>query len=810
MTLDRHRGGGSTTRRPALTARQRGALSATLAANALVFFDQTSVTVALPVIGRDLDARTSALQWTITVYLLALAVFMPAAGRLADHLGRRRTFLVGLGVFGTGAALCALAPSLPLLLAARFVQGVGGAVVQPLALSTTTRTVGEDQRGWAIGLLATGGTSMLTLGPVLSGALLTFGWRTLFLVNLPVVAFAMLATARWVTPSVENEPRPIDWLGLTVLLPGLAALVLGIAGAAELGAFAGLAVLAGLVTIGLFVRVERRSQNPLIDVRLLGDPNLATCLGALFAIQFAVLGLTVPLAIYLQRGLGDSAFTAGLVIAVAGIGTPLLSMWSGRLADRHGARTLVIPGLTLAAVGLAAVAVAAGASGVWVLVPGLLVFTVARPMVFTPAGSVPFSVLGRERRAFAASLATESRQLGAMLGVALGSAALTVVHGTHLDQGDPTLVDGFRTAVAVAAGVCAVVGLVAWRWMSGQVRSPESSPGPAAGQDAVMRAVQVSENGGPEVLRPVELPEPVVEPGKLLVAVTAAGVNYIDTYHRSGLYSMPLPYVPGLEGVGRVRAVGDGVTGFDVGDRVAWAETIGSYAELVAVPADKAVPVPDGVTDEQAVGALLQGMTAHALVTDTYPVRPGDDVLVHAAAGGVGLLLTQLATARGARVIGTVSTPEKAELARQAGAAEVLFYADYATPDAFAAAVRELTGGNGVAAAYDAVGRDTFDASLASLRRRGMLVLYGQSSGPVPPVDPMRLSQGSLYLTRPVLFHYIATPEELRARAAAVYDAVAKGSLTVRIGGRYPLTDARQAHEDLQARRTTGKLLLIP
>jgi NADPH2:quinone reductase len=239
---------------------------------------------------------------------------------------------------------------------------------------------------------------------------------------------------------------------------------------------------------------------------------------------------------------------------------------------------------------------------------------------------------------------------------------------------------------------------------------------------------------------------------------------------------------------------------------VAWTNTLGSYAEQIAVPADETVPVPDAVSDELAVGALLQGMTAWILVHLTYPVQPGDDVLVHAGAGGVGLLLTQLATARGARVISTVSTDEKERLARGAGAAEVLRYSDD-----LAKRVRELTDGVGVAVAYDGVGKDTFDASMDSLRRRGMLVLFGAASGPVPPVDPQRLNTGgSLYLTRPTLFHHIGTRQELLSTAGNVYAAVADGTLHVRIGHRYPLAEARAAHEDLQARRTTGKVVLTP
>lgn len=323
-----------------------------------------------------------------------------------------------------------------------------------------------------------------------------------------------------------------------------------------------------------------------------------------------------------------------------------------------------------------------------------------------------------------------------------------------------------------------------------------------------MRAIQITENGGPEVLTSAELPDPQPGAGDLLVELAAAGVNYIDTYQREGVYPVPLPFVPGLEGVGRVRALGDGVAGFAVGDRVAWAEPPGSYAELVVVPGQKAVAVPDGVTDEAAVGALLQGMTAHFLVHDTYPVRPGDDVLVHAAAGGVGLLLTQLAAGRGARVIATVSTAEKEQLARAAGAAEVIRYTEV---DDLAAEVRALTGGAGVAVAYDSVGRTTFDASLAALRRRGVLALFGAASGPVPPVDPQRLNAaGSVFLTRPKLYDYMTDHAELTARAGAVYAEVAAGRLDVRIGQRYPLAEARTAHEDLQGRRTTGKLLLLP
>jgi NADPH:quinone reductase len=324
-----------------------------------------------------------------------------------------------------------------------------------------------------------------------------------------------------------------------------------------------------------------------------------------------------------------------------------------------------------------------------------------------------------------------------------------------------------------------------------------------------VRAIQVTETGGPDVLQLTELPDPEPGTGQLLVKVSAAGVNYIDTYHRSGAYPTPLPFIPGSEGSGTVVSVGPDTSGsIAVGDRVAWALSPGSYAELAVVPADKAVPVPAGVDLEIAGGCLLQGMTAHYLAVSVHAVQPGETVLVHAAAGGMGLLLTQLATARGGRVIGTVSTAAKEQLARQAGAAEIIRYTEV---DDLAGEVRRLTGGEGVAAVYDGVGASTFDASLASLRPRGMFALYGAASGPVPPVDPQRLnSAGSVFLTRPKLGDYVATREELLWRAGEVFSGIQAGSLRIIIGGHYPLADAAQAHRDLETRRTTGKLLLLP
>ena len=322
-----------------------------------------------------------------------------------------------------------------------------------------------------------------------------------------------------------------------------------------------------------------------------------------------------------------------------------------------------------------------------------------------------------------------------------------------------------------------------------------------------MRAIQVNETGGPEVMTLTELEQPKPGPGDLLVDAAAAGVNFIDVYHRSGVYPVKPPLVLGAEGAGTVREVGADVTDFRVGDRVAWAGAPGSYAEQVVVPASVAVAVPDGIDEKTAAAAMLQGLTAHYLLKSTFPVQPGQTILVHAAAGGMGLLLPQWAKHLGASVIGTVSTAAKEELARAAGADEVIRY----TERDVAGEVRQLTGGAGVHAVYDGVGKDTFEASLASLRRRGMLVLFGASSGQVPPFDLQRLNgAGSLFVTRPTLAHHSAERDELIERATDLFDTILGGHLTIRIGHEYPLADAAQAHTDLQARRTTGKLLLIP
>jgi NADPH2:quinone reductase len=325
-----------------------------------------------------------------------------------------------------------------------------------------------------------------------------------------------------------------------------------------------------------------------------------------------------------------------------------------------------------------------------------------------------------------------------------------------------------------------------------------------------MRAANVSRTGGPEVLEYTEIETPAPGPGRVLVRVSAAGVNFIDTYHRSGVYPLPLPKVLGAEGAGTVAEVGEGVTGWAPGDRVAWADdNAGAYADYDVVAADRLVAVPENLELETAAASMLQGMTAHYLVNSTWELKAGQTALVHAAAGGMGQLLTQLAKAKGARVIGTTSSEAKERVARAAGADEVIRYTEV---EDLAAAVRALTeGGRGVDVVYDGVGKDTFEASLGSLRRRGLLALYGGASGQVPPFDPQRLNgAGSLFLTRPTLKDYIATRAELEWRAGEIFGAVADGSLRIDIGARFPLAQAADAHTALTGRATTGKVLLIP
>jgi len=321
-----------------------------------------------------------------------------------------------------------------------------------------------------------------------------------------------------------------------------------------------------------------------------------------------------------------------------------------------------------------------------------------------------------------------------------------------------------------------------------------------------MNAIQVKRAGGPEVLELVKLPVPEAKGAEAVVKIVAAGINFIDVYYREGRYKAVMPFVPGQEAAGDVVAVGPNVTSLKVGDRVAYTMVLGSYAEYSAVAADRLVKIPEGVSYQQAAAAMLQGMTAHYLSHDTYPLKKGETALVHAAAGGTGLLLVQMAHGIGARVIGTVSTEEKAKLAREAGADDVILY----TQTDFEAETRRLTGGRGVDVVYDSVGKTTFEKGLDILRPRGYMVLFGGSSGPVPPFDLIQLSQkGSLYVTRPTLTHYVATREDLEMRAGAVFSMIAAGKLKLRIAHTYPLEDATQAHRDLEARRTTGKLLLL-
>jgi NADPH:quinone reductase len=322
-----------------------------------------------------------------------------------------------------------------------------------------------------------------------------------------------------------------------------------------------------------------------------------------------------------------------------------------------------------------------------------------------------------------------------------------------------------------------------------------------------MKAIQVKQPGGPEALQVVDLPVPQPAANEVVVKIAAAGVNFIDVYHREGRYKAPLPFVIGQEGAGTVSAIGAEVKDVKVGDRVAWTSVMGSCAEYAAVPADRVVPIPAGVTERQAAAAMLQGMTAHYLSHDTYPLKKGETALVHAAAGGVGLLLTEMAHNIGARVIGTTSTEEKAKLAGRAGADEVILY----TQADFESETKRVTGNKGVDVVYDSVGKTTFEKGLNLLRPRGMMVLFGGSSGAVRPFDLIQLAQkGSLYVTRPSLANYIATREELVARSGAVFGMIVAGKLKLRIEHEYPLAEAQQAQRDLESRKTTGKILLIP
>lgn len=322
-----------------------------------------------------------------------------------------------------------------------------------------------------------------------------------------------------------------------------------------------------------------------------------------------------------------------------------------------------------------------------------------------------------------------------------------------------------------------------------------------------MKAIRVSRTGGPEVMELAELPVPQPKPAEALVKVQIAGVNSIDAQFRDGRLRMPLPFIPGQEGAGLVTAVGSQARYVKAGDRVAWSGTLGSYAEYLAVPEEHLVPIPDSISDEQATAAMVHGLTAHYLVNDAHKLKAGETALIHAAAGGVGLLLVQIARAAGARVIGTVSSDDKGKFAREAGADEVIVF----TRQDFEEEVRRLTAGKGVDVVYDGVGKATFEKNLNVMRLRGLLVLYGMSSGAVPPVDPAKLSEkGSLYMARTTLAHFTASREELLARTTDLFRMIAEGTLKLRIAKKYPLAEAPQAHQDMESRKLTGKFVLVP
>ena len=446
----------------ALDGRQRHIMVGALAANSLLFFDQTATIVALPSISDDLGlsgGTTGAVAWIVTSFLLALAVIMPVAGRVADRYGRKATLLTGLGLFGLGSALCAIAPNLPLLIAFRFLQGAGGAMVQPLILEAATRAVGAGRRGWAIGTLAMGGTTFLILGPLIAAGLLQTGsWRLIFVATLPVLAFASYELARFV-PHTADRGDDLELGAIGWLIAGLSATVVGISQLSEWGWAAAGLIGIGIALISWFLRRETRSARPLIPVRYLSDPLLGSCLIALGAIQFAVLAVMISLVAFLELGIGATTAVAGVVVAIAGMGSALFSPTTGKMADQHGSRPLVLVGLALTMAGLAWMTGTAGRLDVWWLLPGILLFSFARPAVFTPASIGPFATLPERNRAFAASLVTEARQLGAVLGVAVPTEVAQLAGGAR----DPLL--AFVVATAVTLAVCATAWLVIARRM---------------------------------------------------------------------------------------------------------------------------------------------------------------------------------------------------------------------------------------------------------------------------------------------------------------------------------------------------------
>jgi EmrB/QacA subfamily drug resistance transporter len=453
-------------------------LAATLAANALIFLDQTAVTVALPDIAREFSSSGSELQWTIGAYLLALAVLMPAVGRLADLYGRRRLFVAGIAIFGLASIACALAPTQLALILARVAQGAGGAMIQTLALANATAALGPERRGWTIGALATGGTTFLLAGPVVGGALVEIAdWRLVFAVNVPICAYALAETRRYLPETRDEGAAPVDGVAVALLLVGFSALISGLlemhtwgpGSPATIGAIGG-----GVALVGLFVLRELRDPKPMIDVRLLEDRRVAGAMLALTAIQFSVIAVTVYLMLFLQHGLGYGALAAGLLFLPTVMWTALLSIRTGRLADRHGPRRMVIGGFVAAVAGLVWLALSAGADDVFLMMPGMLMFGISRPFIFTPAATVPVGVLPLAKRGFASSLVSESRQVGAVLGVAVIGAVVAGVESGHAAPLRPgTLAGAFEAGMLVCAGLCLAALLVALATMPTEAESAE-------------------------------------------------------------------------------------------------------------------------------------------------------------------------------------------------------------------------------------------------------------------------------------------------------------------------------------------------
>jgi MFS family permease len=449
-----------------VTRVQRRAIAASLASLALLFFDQTAVVVALPAIRQDFGASVHAAQWTVTANLLALALVMPLVGRLADRFGRHRLLLVGLATFGVASALCAVAPSLPALIALRFVMGLGEAVMQPMALSVGARGVPTDRRGWVIGFMSSGGSVFLVLGPLIaSGLLLVGSWRLLFLVNLPVLVYVLVEMAR-VGPVSGPRGSGLPVRDTVWLLFALSATVVGVSQLAIWGPVAVAVLAVGVVVLTLVVRAQVRATTPVIPVRYLRDRRVAGSLVALFAIQFAVLATMVSLVAYLELGIGATAALSGLVVALTGLGSPLLSITTGRLADTVGPRRLVTAGLVAVTLGLGWCATQAESFSVAWLLPGLILFSLARPAVFTPASAAAMDAIPDEERPTAAGLVTESRQLGAVIGVSVAGVAAEFAGGLSAEEA----ADGFAAAIWTTALVTGVAAVVAARWVPASVR----------------------------------------------------------------------------------------------------------------------------------------------------------------------------------------------------------------------------------------------------------------------------------------------------------------------------------------------------